>query len=390
MKACMVVYGFYETDTRVIRYAEALVERGDEVDVFALRGHEKPKKEMYRGVNLYRITKCDVKVSKRFIYLINLLLFLIKSCFYITVKHLRSPYSLIHVHSVPDFEVFAAVFVKLMGAKVILDIHDIVPEFYASKFNVSHESIIFKLLVLTERISCAFSDHVIISNHIWEKKLLARSVHEGKCTTMLNYVDLSVFHRRPRKRKDDRFIIIYPGSVNWHQGLDIAIEALAMIADRFPKVELHIYADGGDNRRYLEALAERLHLRERVIFRNSLPIEEIATVMADADIGIVPKRDDPFGGEAFSTKIFEFMATGIPVVVASTRIDLYYFNDRVVKFFKAGSAEDLAMKIVELIEHPEERETFAENGLAFVKGYAWDERKHDYLNLVDSLVKKRS
>ena len=54
---------------------------------------------------------------------------------FITKKHFNDPYDLIHVHSVPDFEVFAVLIPKLLGAKIILDIHDIVPEFYASKFN---------------------------------------------------------------------------------------------------------------------------------------------------------------------------------------------------------------------------------------------------------------
>ena len=55
----------------------------------------------------------------------------------VTWRHLRRPYDLVHVHNMPDFLVFTAWFPKLTGAKVILDIHDIVPEFYASKFDVS-------------------------------------------------------------------------------------------------------------------------------------------------------------------------------------------------------------------------------------------------------------
>ena len=47
---------------------------------------------------------------------------------------------MIHVHSVPDFLVFAALVPKLLGARIILDIHDILPEFYASKFGASKDS----------------------------------------------------------------------------------------------------------------------------------------------------------------------------------------------------------------------------------------------------------
>jgi hypothetical protein len=51
-----------------------------------------------------------------------LLQFFFRSLWVVTKEHWKKPYDLIHVHSVPDFEVFAAIFAKLTGAKVILDI----------------------------------------------------------------------------------------------------------------------------------------------------------------------------------------------------------------------------------------------------------------------------
>ena len=52
---------------------------------------------------------------------------------FLTQEQFRDGYDLIHVHSVPDFEVFAAAYPKLTGTKIILDIHDIVPEFYVEQ-----------------------------------------------------------------------------------------------------------------------------------------------------------------------------------------------------------------------------------------------------------------
>ena len=71
----------------------------------------------------------------KFTHVWRLIQFFVKSMAFLTRSHLKEKYDLIHVHSVPDFEVFAALFAKLGGAKVILDIHDIMPEFYVSKFN---------------------------------------------------------------------------------------------------------------------------------------------------------------------------------------------------------------------------------------------------------------
>jgi hypothetical protein len=100
------------------------------------------------------------------VFLFRLLKFFFISSFLLTIKHIKNSYHLIHIHSVPDFEVFAALVLKLTGAKVILDIHDIIPELYISKFEMDENSFQFKLLSLIERLSVAFSDHVIIANHI--------------------------------------------------------------------------------------------------------------------------------------------------------------------------------------------------------------------------------
>ncbi len=55
-RICMVVYAFYENDTRVMQYADALVERGDRVDVIALRRSDAlPEYEVLRGVHVHRI-----------------------------------------------------------------------------------------------------------------------------------------------------------------------------------------------------------------------------------------------------------------------------------------------------------------------------------------------
>jgi glycosyltransferase involved in cell wall biosynthesis len=386
MKTCMVVYAFYETDTRVMMYAKALRERGDHVDVVALRRDSYPTHEVMNGINVYRIQKRTVNEKGKFSYLYRLLIFFIKSSFFLIKNSFWQPYDMIHVHSVPDFEVFATFVPKLFGTKIILDIHDIVPEFYASKFGAGTESFIFKSLVLVEKVSAKFADHVIIANHIWGKTLTMRSVKKEKCTTVLNYPDQSIFYRRPRTRKDNKFILIYPGTVNWHQGLDIAIKAFALIKDDAPEAEFHIYGDG-PMVPIIKQLIIDLDLCDRVFLKGTVPTDQIAEVMANADLGIVPKRNDSFGGDAFSTKIFEFMSLGVPAVVSGTRIDKFYFNDSVVRFFKAGDDKDLANNMLDMIINSKLREQIAKNASRFIEEYTWDKKKGEYLSLVDSLIK---
>ncbi len=388
MRACMLAYTFYETDNRVMRYAEELASRGDDVDVVALRRPGQANFEVINGVAVYRIQERKIDEKGRLSYLYKILAFLARSSLFITRMQTRAPYDIVHIHSVPDFEVFAAWWPKLTGAKIILDIHDIVPEFYAAKFHTSDRSILFKLLVLAEKASASFADHVIISNHIWEKKLLERTVPPDKCTTILNYPSDLWFRPIKRTRQNGKFIIIYPGSLNWHQGLDIAIDAVARIAEKAPDVELHIYGEG-PSKPELKEQAARLRLQQHIKFRDSVPISEIPHIMINADLGVIPKRNDKFGGEAFSTKTLEFMSVGVPIIVSRTKVDSYYFNDSVVRFFKPGDPKDLANCILDLKTNKQKRLDQAKRASEFVTKFTWKTNRHIYLDIINRLLKTR-
>lgn len=385
LRVCMVVYSFYETDNRVMRYAETLAKRGDWVDVFSLRKPEMPYYEILRGVHVYRLQEREKNEKQLLTYLTRLLRFFFKSGISLTTQYLRTPYDLVHVHNMPDFLVFSGLIPKIRGSKIILDIHDIVPELYATKFRSSIHGGLFTLIRYVEKLSCGFSDHVIVANHIWEKTLLGRSLPMGKLTTILNYPDQSIFFKRPRTRNNHELLFVYPGSLYIHQGIDVAIKAFKLIAEGTPNARFHIYGEGNDKQVFQE-LIEQLGLSDLVLLRGSLPIYEVADIMANADIAIEPKKNDPFGGEAMSTKILEFMSLGIPVVASDTKVHRYYFNDSVVKFFKAGDEQDLARCMLELINNTELRNRLAQNALKFVEDYTWEKNKSKYLDLVDRLV----
>ena len=387
MRACMLAYTFYDADNRVRRYAEALARRGDQVDAIALARQGQPAFEIIQGVRVFRIQNRRIDERGPFSYFIKLLLFFLRSAWFITARHLREPYHLIHVHSVPDFEVFATLIPRLLGARVILDIHDIVPEFYASKFKVSERSLEFRLLVLVERLSILYSNHVIISNHLWQQKLVRRSVRPEKCTAIINYPDPNIFHPQPRRENGREFVLCYPGTLAWHQGLDVAIEAMALVRERAPNVRLLIVGDGPEREKLQHMTADR-KLESCVSISGLVPLEKVAEIMATIDAGVVPKRTDSFGNEAFSTKIMEFMAMGVPVIASRTRIDEYYFNDDLVEFFTSGDAADLSEKILDLAKHQPRRDALRANAFEFIAANNWDVRKQEYFRLVDRLVEK--
>lgn len=385
MKVCMVAYTFYEPDNRVRRYAETLVKRGDMVDAIVLRQPGQRSVAVVSGVKVYKIQGRNINEKLKIQYLFKLLLFLVKSCFHLTLLHLKKRYDVIHVHSVPDFEVFAAIFAKLTGAKVVLDIHDIVPELFAGKFKVSNKSIFFKMLLAVEKISMSFADHVIVANHIWFERLIKRSVHPTKCSVVMNYPDPAIFKiRKVQSLTSGKFIMIYPGTLSIHQGLETAIRAVKIIKKDIPDFEFHIYGKGTDEN-YFVKLVRDLGLQESVFFRSVVPIEVLPGIIAQADIGVEPKMKRSFGNEAFSTKILEFMSVGIPVVASDTLVHSHYFDESMVKFFKSEDEEDLARCVILLRKEKKLRENLVQNAFKYIEGNSWNNKKQEYLNIVDTL-----
>ncbi len=384
----MVAYAFYESDTRILQYATALAQRGDSVDVIALRrGKSFPAFEVLHGVNVFRIQCRTVNEHGLFAYANRIARFFIRSswCLYRNQRHY--PYDVVHVHNVPDFLVFTALSAKSKGKPVILDIHDLLPEFFASKFGIRHGSSIFNFLTFIEKCSASFATHVIIANDIWRDRLVTRSSHPTKCSVVRNRPDLSIFRAESvRNKRPDKFLLTYPGSLNWHQGLDIAIRAFASVADQMPDAEFHIYGEGPAKPSLIE-LVGQFDMQDRILFHDFLPSRAIAKVMASTDLAIEPKRtNSAFSNEALSTKILEFMSLGVPVIACRTRIHAYYYDDSIIQYYEDDNEKELAEQMLRMKNDPGLRARLATNAQIYVQSNTWDARKHEYLELVDSLV----
>jgi glycosyltransferase involved in cell wall biosynthesis len=411
----MVSHSFYESDNRIIRYAEALAERGDEVVVLALgRPPGLPATEVINGVTLHRIQNRHAKKDGgAWSYLWPLLRFVLAATVWFVRHGLRRPFTLVHVHNIPDFLVVAALVPRLRGAKVILDIHDIVPEFFASKFGGKLTPKMNAALLLMERVSAAMAHHVILSNHLWLQTYTQRAAPAAKCSVFINHVDETIFRApdavlsrgasvsdasstatadatttadKPTSTLTNP-LIIFPGGLYEHQGVDIAVRAVDALRRSVPGIRFHIYGEGSA-KASLQALVASLGLQEHVRFFAPMPLRRIAEVMATADIAVVPKRADSFGNEAYSTKIMEFMSLGVPVVVSNTRVDRHYFDPSVVRFFASGDAQALADAVTYLLDHPQERAAMVQRASSYVARHNWSRHKLDYLRLVDSLVRE--
>ena len=134
IKTATVAFTHYASDGRVRRMAEALAERGDDVTAITLREENEPRRYELAGVKVRTVNLKQHRGSNQVLYIAQYVIFLLIAALLLTVSHMRRRFDVVHINNMPDFMVFAALPVKVLGAKVILDIHDPMPELFESKF----------------------------------------------------------------------------------------------------------------------------------------------------------------------------------------------------------------------------------------------------------------
>lgn len=387
MNICMISYSQYEHDNRVHRYSESLVRRGDGVDVICLGSDGQLSEGLLNDVAIYRVQTRDYHERGPLSYLLRMLRFFFLSAYKCTILHLKRKYHVLHFHNIPDFGVFCTLIPKLFGAKVILDIHDLVPEFYQRKFRLDSNHLIVKALKRIERLSAYYANHVITVTTIWEDTLTRRSVPKSKCSVILNAPDPNLFYRRPMPEKDDHppFRLIYHGNLTEIFGVDLIIKAMKIIRENIPEVELQIYGHGR-NSENLKKLCSDLDLQDNVRFNDPVSRLQIPEILSQADIGIDPKRDGVLADEGLSSKCMEYLAMGLPAIVSKIKAARTYYDDSIVKFFEPGNAEDLAQGVLELYRSPQRRRQLVTNSIRFNRKHHWKNYEKKYFDILDHLI----
>jgi glycosyltransferase involved in cell wall biosynthesis len=383
----MIVYSLFENDSRVHRYTESLIDQGHEVDVLALARDGQTGEAWIDSVHLYRITKRDFQETTALSYLTRLTQFFIKSFWVCSRLHLKRRYDLIHYHNVPDFGVFCTLLPKLMGCPVILDIHDLVPEFYMRKFDAREPQPVIRILKWVEKLACRYADHVITVTDIWRERLIIRSVSDKKCTVIMNAPFQKLFHPLPKRHQNrNTFEFMYHGNIIETTGVEVAVNAAAKAIHRVPNLRLNIVGEGR-SRKKVEALIDALDLAGSVHLRKSEPIENIPAIIADADAGLDTKLDGVYSGETLSVKAMEYLAMEKPTIVSGTAAARHYFDDGMVLFFEPGNADELALQMIEVALSPSRRKKLVEGAKRFNRKYSFESLQQVYFQLIDDLCR---
>jgi glycosyltransferase involved in cell wall biosynthesis len=385
---CMIAYTNYAFDARVRREAETLASEGFRVLCLTTRDGATPNRFSMNGVDVQELPVPKYRGKSTTAYMRSYLRFLVASSAACLRLLARGELDVVHVHNIPDFLVLAGLVPRLAGRKVVLDVHDSVPETFATKF--ANTGILMKLLCLEEKLSARAAHRVICVNHPQRETLVARGIPRAKTFISMNVPDPKIFTTgraadRPAEQRD-RFNLVYHGTMAERLGVDLLIQAVAQLKDRIPGLRLHLWGHGDDLRRFQD-LAMMLGLDQIVAFNPSgVPLCELPRQLAAMDVGVVGNRRTAAGDLMLPVKLVECVSLGIPVVAPRLRAIEHYFSDDMVAYYEPGSVQSLAAAIARLFELPAVRTTQAAKAREFLRRYGWEQQGTALVSMYHNLV----
>jgi glycosyltransferase involved in cell wall biosynthesis len=390
-----ITFDWYPFDPRVRRLAEAAADAGDAVDVICIRQPGEKRFEIYNGVRIYRMPMGRGFGRSLPMTILAWCWFMVLAGAVVSWLHLKRGYQVIHVHNMPDFLVFATLFPRLFGAKIILDVQDVSPELMAAKAGGRKRKLILRLAIWQERISTRYAHHVVTVGWPFEELLLQRGVPKKKLSILINSADPKMFpaaRRQPAPSDvspDGPFILMYHGTLAERNGLDTAIRALALARQKAPNLRLDIKGRG-ESKPVLMQLAEELGVADAVVFSDPCPSDEIVDFVVHGDVGLIPYRCDGFAELVLPTKAYEFAWMQRPMIASDTRGIRSMFRPESLILCDPTSPESFAAAIVDLYQHPEKRAALVANAAIDYLPYRWETMAERYQQLLVSLAQKRT
>jgi glycosyltransferase involved in cell wall biosynthesis len=389
-RAAMVTFSPYPFDPRPRRAIEAIVSEGMTVDLICLGSDKSPKREIVNGVNVLRIPVNKEERGGKLKYGYRYASFILISSLIFAWRSLRRRYDLVWVHNMPDILVLCSLIPQALGAKVILDMHDPMPELMMTIFNAKRESRSVRVLRRIEKWSLGRANLVLTVNIACKRMFASRSCSAEKIGIVMNSPDERIFpFHTPRPRisaraEGDRFVVMYHGSLVERNGLDLAVEALARVRETIPNAELRIY---GHATPFLERIME-LGRKKNVNIRYLGPkrLEDLVLEIEGCDVGVIPNHRNVFTEINTPTRIFEYLALGKPVIAPRTPGIQDYFSPESLLFFEPGDPEELARKVEYVFSHPREAIEVAERGQQVYLAHTWSQERQSLVNRVSGLL----
>jgi glycosyltransferase involved in cell wall biosynthesis len=179
-------------------------------------------------------------------------------------------------------------------------------------------------------------------------------------------------------------IIVFVGKIDLSiYRLDVLLDALKLLTERFPDARLRVIGDGPDRVR-LKSLASQLAIEKFVDFAGPVPHEAVPQQLVNSYICVHITNDICTG-----IKVSEYMAAKKPVVIAAPWWDMYseFLQNGLNCYVVPLIAEKLANALADVLANPARATSLAIKGYEMVYPWTWENIAKEKMRLIMRLIK---
>jgi len=350
-------------DRRVWQESCALRDAGYDVRVICpqMRGYTETE-ERREGIQIYRhwISEEAGGVTGFFREYASALLGELRLAWRVWRRH---RFKIIHLCNPPDLLFVLAWPFKLIGARVVYDVHDLWPEMFEAKFG--KRGILYWCVRLAERLSYACADVVLATNESVKQVAIARGKKSAeKVFTVRTAPQIAAagVAPDPTMKQGKKYLVGYIGVMGNADGVNYLVEAAGHIVHQLGRRDVHFLAMGsGPEYEKLVRLRDQLGLREFVDLPGRVSNEFLFRALETIDLGVACDPINSYNDHCTMNKTLEYMAFGKPQVMFETKEGRTSAGEA-ASYVGENSAVQLAEAIVGLLDNPEARAQMGQIG----------------------------
>jgi glycosyltransferase involved in cell wall biosynthesis len=426
----------YPADTRVRNEAESLAAAGHRVTVLAPRGPRQASRELLRGVDVHRyrtVWATRSPWSYALEYGIAHLQLTLRS-----LAQLIRGADTLHLNGPPDTLALAGLLARLLGRKVVYDMHDSGPELFRAKFGsarlheanpnaatlneanpnaanpnaatlnevnpnaatlngvvpsrgVTHSvstlasSFLAHAMLAAQIAALRCAHHVIVTNQTQRELAIARGARSPDHVTVVRNGPRIAEFPQPSPGTPGELAapkLIYVGTLDVQDGVLDLPDLLC--APALSAAHLTIVGEG-PARQELQARCRHAGVEDRVTFTGHVPHERVSRLIAEADIGIDPAPSTELNHGSTMIKVAEYMGAGRPLVAYDLRETRRTAGDTAL-YAPCGQPHAFVEHILQLARDGELRLHLGQLARARALELTWDRSEEALLTVYRSLA----
>ena len=259
---------------------------------------------------------------------------------------------------------------RLKSKKLVWDVRDLTWRYSQETINLGNVNLLLSKLIETIMRSTLKRADLVVGATEGVSNLLIdeHGVSPDNLVTILNGVSREFFKDLGNFDEDSSSdqppILLHVGLIGYNQGLAILLD----VAETLPGIRIILVGDGPEK----EKISADLRARglENIILRPySADRNTVNKYYREAHILFAQARDKPIlNVTMIGSKVFEYMATGKPIVYAGKGLAVEFLSTiGCAEFASPEDAESIAVAIERILDHPNQAKKMGERGKQFIK-----------------------